>query len=661
MAITSTGIGSGLDINSIVSKLVTAEQTPATTRFNRQEAVLQAKISALGTVKSAFGDFRTSLSALKSASSFSALQATSSDSSVLSVTAASIADVGAYSIRVDKLAQAHSLASKPFASVGDSVGSGTLTIKFGTTAYAGTPPVPNGFTQNPDKGTLTLTVDSSNNTLTGLRDAINKANAGVSASIVNDGSGFRLVLASKDSGAKNSMEVSGLADFTYTAGSATMTETVTAQDALANINGLRVSSASNTVSGALKGITLNLLKVSTSTVNVNVAQNTADISQAIKGVVDKFNAAVDSIKQVSGYDAKTKQAGALLGEASIRGALGQLRALIGQPVNGLSGSIRSLADIGIKTQTDGKLALDSTKLNAALTANKDDVAALFAPIGKPSDNAVAYLSSTSATQVGNYDLNVSAAATRGILTGSARVAPFTVDASNNTLRINVDGVSSGVVTLTESATYTADQLAAELQSRINGDSALKAAGVSVGVSYSAGAFVLQSQSYGSSSKVNISQIGAAGSGLNIGGLSVGSGVAGVDASATLGGTAVTASGRQLTGTGSAEGLKLLLSDDGIGLRGTVRFTQGLAGQFDKSLSGILDDNGIFDSRIQGLQKSVDQIGKDRVKLDGRMQALQARLLKQFNAMDARVAQFQALGTAIGQQLATLPYAVKQNK
>lgn len=662
--ITSTGLGSGIDINSLVGQLVAADRTPASNRLDRQESSLQAKISALGVVKSSLNDVRTAVDALKDPSKFQGMQTVSSDNTVVSASATGTADVADYQLSVKKLAQAHGLGSKRFQSVTDTVGTGTLTIKFGTTSFDGTGSIPNGFTQNADKGTLTLTVDSSNNTLAGLREAINKANAGVRASIVNDGGGYRLVLNSADSGAKNSMEISvsdpgnsGLAAFSFNAASAQMTQLKAAQDAVVSINGLDVTSSTNTVSNALEGVTLRLLKTSDAVVNMSVAPNNGDITKAVQGLVDKFNAAVDMVSKTSNFNATTKQAGVLSGEASVRGAIGQLRALISQPVEGLTGSVRSLLDIGVKTEANGKLALDTTKLNSALAANRDDVIALFAPVGQPSDSGVSYLASTTDTKPGTYALSVTSAATRGALNGAANPASLVVDGSNDTFKVKVDGVASGAIQLSQSNTYTTHSLAAELQSRINGDSALKADSISVAVTYnsSENRFVIQSQRYGSASTVQITQVGAEGSGATVGGLGVGTGTAGQDAVATLDGKAVGASGRQLTGTSdTSKGLKLALSDDLTGARGTVRFTRGLAEQFGTALGGILDTNGTVDARLKGLQKSVEQISTQRTKLDDRLQTLQQRLLKQFNDMDTIVSQFQSVGNYMTQALANLP-------
>jgi flagellar hook-associated protein 2 len=670
--ITSTGLGSGLKINDIVTQLVAAEQVPQTARFDAQEAADQAKISALGSFKSALGDFQSALGALQSSNSFAQMQGVSSDSSVLTASASLNAEAGDYTVTVKQLAQAQSLASKPYAAVSDVVGSGTLTIKFGTNTFDATGKIPTGFVQNPDQGTLTLTLDSSNNTLTGVRDAINKAGAGVKASIVNDGSGYRLVLNSASSGAKNGMEITvsdsdglnadanGLSALAFNAQAAPqMTQAQTAQDALVTINGLDVTSATNTVSGALKGVKLNLLKAQPGQpVNLSVAANTDGITQAVRGLVDKFNAVVSTNQSIAGYDATTRKGGILLGDFTVQGTMRQLRNLISQSVDGLDGSIRSLVDIGLSTQPDGSLKLDTGKLSAAIGSNKNDVVALFASLGVPSDGNIAYVGDSTDTQPGNYALEVTAAATRGALTGAAGPS-LVVDGTNSDLKLKVDGIASGAISLTQGTYATPAELAAELQSRINGDSALKSKGVGVTVQYDSGAgtFSILSQRYGSASSVAITQVGAVDSGATVAGLGVATGVQGTDVQATLDGQEVQASGRLITGlTGPAKGLQLELTDDIVGDRGSVRYTGGLASQFDQLFEGLLGSKGPLDTRLQGLQNDIDKIGQGRADLAKRMNSLQTQLFAQFNAMDQLVGQFSSTSNYLAQQLANLPYA-----
>ena len=187
-SITSSGIGSGIDIDGLVSKLVTAERTPIETRFNQREAALQTRISALGSFKGALSQFQSALAGLKNADTFkSGASATVSNDKLLAATATAGAPVGSYSVTVEQLAQGQRLATSAdhrFDSLTDVVGTGTLTFQFGT--YGGTAANP-AFAANPDKAVKTVTIDASNNTLSGVAKAINEAKIGVQASVINDG------------------------------------------------------------------------------------------------------------------------------------------------------------------------------------------------------------------------------------------------------------------------------------------------------------------------------------------------------------------------------------------------------------------------------------------------------------------------------------------
>jgi len=672
--ITSTGLGSGIQVSQLVSQLVQAEGTPALTRLARQEADIQARISSLGNFKSALSAFRDSLSTLKSLSSFQKISANSGDATLFTASAEAGADLGSYRIEVKQLAQSHALASKQFTSAADVVGTGTLTIKFGATVYDSGTDTYTSFAQNADKGTLTLTIDSTNNTLTGIRDAINKANAGVTAAIINDGSGYRLVLNSTDSGAKNSLQVAvsgdsagtdtdtdGLSALAFNSAATNLDQTQAAQDAKVAINGLDVLSSSNTVKDALKGVTLNLLQAQLGKqVGLTVSQNNADVSKGVDGFVKAYNELAKIVKSLAGYDAAKKQGGILQGDATLRGAMSQLRSEMSTMVQGLTGSVRALTDLGIRTQADGTLSLDSGKLNNALSSDRNAVAALFAVLGRPSDTAVTYVSSTSSTVTGDYALNVTQTATQGLLNGAA-AASFVVDGNNDTFKIKVDGVQSGTLTLTQSAGYTGATLAAELQSRINGDSALKAAGAAVVVSYDSGAnrFVFQSKSYGSASKVEITEVDTSSAATL--GLAVAAGTDGVDVAGTIDGQTATGKAQELTGTGgNSDGLKVSVTGS-TGYRGTVNFTRGLIEKLDKVLAGLLDSTGTISSKTQGLAKTLESINDKREELDRRMADLEERLLKKFNAMDSLVGRFQALGSRLTQQLATLPLNQQSNQ
>jgi flagellar hook-associated protein 2 len=202
--ISSTGIGSNLDVKTIVSQLMATEQGP-TNALNKKEADYNAKLSAIGSLKSTLSNLQEAAQTLNLSSTFSTVTASVADSSALNASVSGAATAGSYNIEVQNLAQTQKLISGGYAGTDTVVGSGTLTIDMGAYSDAGSPPVT--FTANPDVAQKTITIDSSNNTLQGIRDAINNANIGVSATIINDGSSYRLSLSSKDSGTANAIRI----------------------------------------------------------------------------------------------------------------------------------------------------------------------------------------------------------------------------------------------------------------------------------------------------------------------------------------------------------------------------------------------------------------------------------------------------------------------
>lgn len=655
-SITSPGIGSGLDVAGLVNKLVTAEGQPAANRLNTREAKLQAQLSALGSVKSALSTFKGALGNLTNISSFQKRTASSSNTDLFTVAIAGKPVAGSYEVEVRTLAQAHKLASVAFDEASSAVGTGTLTFQFG----------------DPTKPAQSVTITDENNSLTGVRDAVNAANIGVRASIVNGDDGYQLVFGAENSGTDNSLRISveespadgsntdmnGLSRLAYNADAYNMTQTAEAQNAEIYIDGIKVSSATNTVSDAIAGVTLSLKKADVgtkATLNVNLDKNSA--TTAVEGFVNAFNSLVGTFSQLSGYNAETKQAGILIGDSSLRGVLSQLRNVLSSPVSGLDGTYRALADLGIKTKADGTLELDKAKLTAALDSNFDDIGRLFAATATATDSLVSYTSSTTATKVGNYAVNITQAATRGSYMDSASsVSSLVVDGSNNTFKISVDGVSSGTLSLTQKTYGSEVELAAELQSRINGDSALRGAGVSVLVSFDGTRFTFTSERYGSASKVAITEVADTTASGAIGLTTAGTGTDGEDVAGTIGGVAATGAGQYLTGAGAAEGLKILVQGDATGSRGSVSFARGVADRLSSLLDGWLANDSFLSARTNGVQSQIDDIAKQREALATRLEALEARYMKHFTALDALMARMQSTSNYLAGQLAGLPGA-----
>ncbi|MDP1522525.1 MAG: flagellar filament capping protein FliD [Methylotenera sp.] len=438
MGISSAGLGSGLDVNGIVTSLMGIEQKPLTA-VTKQKTSYQSQISAYGTLKSGLSTFQTAVSALSSASKFNAQNVTSGNASVFTATSNGSATLGDYAVTVSQLAKSQKLSFAGTANIADTVGTGTLTISFGTynplTATA--PITPNSFTPNAAKTDISITIDSTNNTLAGVRDAINAANSSVSATIVNDGTANYLVITSKDTGEVNSLKISvadtdgddtnaaGLSQLAYdptaSAGSGkNMTQMQAAKNAILDIDGIAVVKASNTISDAISGVTLNLLATSAGvSANLGVASNKDKVKESVTAFIDAYNKLDSSLRSLTKYDESGKNSGVLLGDATTRSVISQLKAVMTKTVSS-GGALTSLSQIGVSFQRDGKLALDATKLDAAVATNFGDIASLFATTAKVSDPQVSFVSSTKKTQSGIYAINVTGLApTAGTINGVA--------------------------------------------------------------------------------------------------------------------------------------------------------------------------------------------------------------------------------------------------
>lgn len=670
MAISSPGIGSNLDINGIVSSLMQVEAQPLTA-LNVREASYQAKLTAYGSIKGALSTFQSSVQALIDPNKFLAVKATSSDSTIATASASSKAVAGNYAVDITSIAQSQKLVAAGQASTTATIGTGastTITIDFGTisggtfTSYnasAGTGGTYSGatFTSN-GNGAKTITISSSNNSLSGIRDAINAAGAGVTASIVNDGgtSPYRLVLSSATGGVANSLKISVSGDASISsllahnpAGTQNLQESVTAQNTKMTVNGIFVSKASTTLTDVIDGVTLTALKVGTST--VSVAQDTSAATSSVSAFVKAYNDLNTTLKNLSAYDPETKKAAVLQGDGAVRTIRSQVRGVLSDALSS-DLTYKTLSQVGVTFQKDGSLSLDSSKLQSALTSNSAAVAAVFASHGSASDSLASYVSSTDKTQSGSYALSVTQLATQGKLVGSA-AAGLTITAGvNDALTVTVDGTSAAITLAAQ--TYTsAAALAAEVQSKINGATAFSGAGISVAVTNSAGVLTVSSNRYGSASNASISGNGAdnlSGAGRTA--------TNGLDAAGKIGGVTADGSGQNLTAAAgsNANGLKLLVSGGATGDRGTVKFSHGYAFQLDALIDDILSDTGTLTSSTEGLNRRIEDITSRREVLNRRLVEIEARYRKQFTTLDTLLSGMTQTSSYLQQQLANLPTA-----
>ena len=658
--LSSPGIGSGLDVNGIVNQLMVSERQPLNI-LNRQEQVYNQKLSAFGQVRSALATFQTALKDLSSGSKFQALSATSSDTKVLSASASGKAIPASYQIGVTQLAQQHKVASAGYATTDAVIGSGTLNIQFGTYDSG-----LNSFTANADKAAKSISIAPANNTLAGIRDAINAANAGVTATVVNDGTatGNRLVLTSSDSGASNSLKISvtdddgtplnatGLSALAYDPTAAVgsgknLEQKAAALDALLDIDGIAVKQSTNTVKDAIDGVTLNLAQTNVGQkLTLVVGRDSKAVTDAVQAFVTSYNGASGTLKNLTAFKGPGAQNGILLGDSTARGIQVEMRDLLNTSINS-GGALTTLSQIGVSFGSDGTLSLDNAKLTTAINTNFDGIAALFAKAAKTTDSLVSYTSSTTKTQPGTYAVNVTQLATRGASVGSV-AASLTVQAGiNDQLNLTVDGK---VVSVTlAAATYaSANALAAEIQSKVNGATA---ASGSVLVSQSGGVLTVTSARYGSSSQSAVT----GGNGMaSLFGTPVTS--SGVDVVGTLNGATATGSGQSLTGAvgNASEGLVLRINGGALGARGNVTYSTGYAYQVSAYLDTVLRDDGSLKTRTAGLDSSIKSLDKRQEQLEARLAQTEKRYRAQFSSLDTMLNSMNNTSAFLTQQLANLP-------
>lgn len=369
--LTSTGLGSGLDINSIVEQLVAAERAPTANRLTQRESRANEELSALGKFKSALATFKDSVAKLTDAATFQGRTVKVGDEKVFTATADSTSLPGNYSVEVTNLATAQRLRSTGFVDATSPVGTGTLAISV------------NGQTTN-------ILVSSPANSLNDIRNAINEApdNPGVRATIVNASDGAHLIVSSTETGAANAITIAvsggdgGLAPLAYAAGAPAnpMVELQAAADANVLIDGFSVSSASNAISDAIDGVTINLASAQPGTVlDLSIEYNPEGAKTSVAGFVTAYNKLIDTVTELTRYNADTRDAAPLLGDATVRGIRDQLRREISSSLD--SGTFTTLASIGVTTATTGKLVVDATKLGDAIDADFGAVSTLFSGTG----------------------------------------------------------------------------------------------------------------------------------------------------------------------------------------------------------------------------------------------------------------------------------------
>ncbi len=334
----------GFDVSTIVNEVLQS-QSQEETQWQTEETTFNNQASALNQLSTQLQSLLSSVNALNDPlGSFTAMTATASDSSVLSASAGSGATIGSHTISISSLATTSSYYSNELASSSTTFGTGSITLQAGS------------------GDATTLTVDSTNDTLAGLAASINNANLGITANVVTDSAGARLTLVSNSSGASGNITISNnTAGLTFNLGSH-------GADASLTVDGVPMDSSSNTLTGAIPGVTLNLLGETSSPVTLQVGSDTSQAASAINNFVSAYNTVISNLNSQFTYNAGTATGGTLMGDSSAEIVQSTLLADISTSISG-NGAVASLADLGISMGVDGTLTVDSSQLTTALSGN----------------------------------------------------------------------------------------------------------------------------------------------------------------------------------------------------------------------------------------------------------------------------------------------------
>ncbi len=641
--ISIAGLISGIDTHAALEQLRQVARAPLR-RLEARKETLSLRSVAWSELEAKLLDLRTVASQLSAPATFAAKTASSTHPHLVSATAAASASPGTYFFTVQSLARTHQLASQGYADVDQTpVGSGALSLSVGGGQQA------------------LIAVDGL--TLSELRDAINAADAGVTASLISDGSGqapYRLILTSGTSGLAGAVAVGAPEGLAFS-------ELQAAQDAQIRLGSgegaITISSSTNTITGAIEGVTLKLLEADpAAAVTLTVARDTARIEQRISDLVGRYNAIVDFLAEQFHYDPKTNHTGTLFGDYDLQSLQQRLAGAVAGRVWGLERGYRALAELGITTGASGRLVANAPAVAAALAADHAAVERLFAARGETTDPAVSFLAATSQTQPSGapgWAVEITQAARQARVTaGVAQAGPL---ASDETLTIQ--GVQ---IRLTVGMTQA--EVIAAINARQSETGVLASATGADGEG--AGKHLtLTRVTYGSAYGVTAvssasNQGGGATSGLGnvtvtdkdpAGESGAGVGAAGLDVQGAIGGQPCTGAGRRLTATaGDPKGLTLLVSAEGPGGYGAVVFTVGVAeAAFRAALSATDLSDGVI-ARVQNrIADTIDGVDREIARLGALIEREQERLRAAFARMEQALGRFQTQSLFLESQFAQM--------
>jgi flagellar hook-associated protein 2 len=627
-----SGLGGGLDVQGIVEQILFVESEPIR-QIESKISQFQTKVDAYNSLNSKVSALLSQLESLNNPESFAARSVTSSNTDILSASASSEAAPGNYQVQVNRLALFDSFASDTsFSSSNAAIGTGSFDLTVGSS-------------------TATITIDSTNNSLLGLRTAIEASGLAANVGIINDGSGYRLTVTSDESGSENAIAIDNNT-LTLADGSTSLTFSRTHAivdaselDASLTVNGLSVTSGSNQVEGVIEGVTLNLSGTSPSTISLAVSNDTDAVRTSIEDFVDAYNDAYSFINSQFQYSDFTGSSGVLAGDYLVRDIQQQLASIVSAAVAGLDGPLDNLAAAGVQLKNDGTLKIDDATLDSQLEESFDAVRRLFLATGDVSDLRIQFVGSSSETQAGEYQVDITQIPEQAMLTSPNTIAGTL--GTDETLTITL-GSNVSIVNLLSSMTIQ------EIIAAVNDQ--LSAAGIAVNASNDgSNALLLTAEAYGSSVAVSVvSDIDVGGTGFGTGGASDN----GVDVAGTFTDISTstiysaTGNGRELLGAeGPVSGLIVEFLGTATGTFGTVDVTIGYAETMQQLLESLTDSlEGPISGAIESTQSSIRSLEDDIANIEERLAIRESVLLEQFSRADEALQQLQFLQSSLGAQL-----------
>lgn len=650
-SINISGLNSGIDTDEVIQGLLEAQRNQVTLAETRRQGVL-ARQAALTALKGRITSLRSASGDLVRAQGgvVGRREVRLSNETLVAATASNRAAEGVYQVRVDQLAQAHQVATQAFSSGDAAITQGTLELRVGQR-----PPV-------------TMTIDSTNDTLSGLAETINRAAPGATASLLTDSSGTRLLLTSRETGTANAITLTNnLAagdrpDFNMAS------PVQAATDATVSVGSgpgaITVTSSTNRFDGLIEGARIDLLKADPGTpLTIEIARDTSAAVEAVNDFVEAFNGVMEFIDTQSKVGVDGAASGMLQGNRTARQLQQEIRSTVLGVVPGANSKMNRLSALGITVNDQGRLEVDTARVTAALKGDVDgvteaDVKRLFALDGQSSNPAFSFILGSTRTQASTtpYDVEITQAATRAELTAGIDLAASTViNGSNDTLSLSINGQSTGDLMLTH-GTYTRAELATLLRSTIQ--AAPDGIGANMRVGLSGNQLQLSTSTFGRDSRIALAS-GTAWTDLGLTGTetSQGTDVAGYF---QVAGERENATGRGQILTGSTSNahtadlqLRVTLGAGDIGptVESQVTVTRGLAARLEQVLADAVDpEGGALKSADDSFNDELDRIQSQLDRQNAIVETQRARLLRQFQAMETAIGQLQSVSGLLGQQL-----------